>query len=235
MKPNTYKMNIIFVYLQLQATVRFCVYFYVRFRTEQAFTEWVEIGDTAFYTIYMTEIWITVGLFLFLFYENQETSEPERDELSIDEEEMNRGQTVVFKDESVVKVKNDNIKSQLIRQEDDGVSSTGTLSEAEFDQRQIDQRVERQDRMFAGDDAASDYDDGFVNIRKVDMLNRIRQGQSSEHKHIYTPMGCLNNTSAMLEKIQVSIKMRASHQLAIAKFDDSEDSSGSARRYTVNL
>lgn len=175
MKPNTYKMNIIFVYLQLQATVRFCVYFYVRFRTEQAFTEWVEIGDTAFYTIYITEIWITCGLFLFLFYENREKSEPEREELSFDEEDRNRGQTV-FVDDSVVNLKNDNIKSQLIHQEDDGRSSTGTLSEAEFDQREIDQRVERQDRMFGGDDAASDYDDGFVNIRKADMLDRIRHG-----------------------------------------------------------
>lgn len=69
MKENTFKMNIIFLYLEVQASVRLAIYFYVRFRTLQAFIDWIYISDKLYFAIYFTEIWITFGLFIFLFFE----------------------------------------------------------------------------------------------------------------------------------------------------------------------
>lgn len=74
MQENTWKMNIIFVYLQIQALVRFGIYCYVRFRTLQAFIDWIYISDKLYFAIYFTEIWITFGLFIFLFFERQSAS-----------------------------------------------------------------------------------------------------------------------------------------------------------------
>lgn len=69
MKENTFKMNIIFLYLEVQASVRLAIYFYVRFRTLKAFIDWIYISDKLFFAVYFTEIWITFGLFIFLFFE----------------------------------------------------------------------------------------------------------------------------------------------------------------------
>lgn len=62
-----YKMNIIFVYLQTQAVIRFVCYSWIRFSSQQAFTDWIPIKDEYFFIIYLTELWITIGLFAFLF------------------------------------------------------------------------------------------------------------------------------------------------------------------------
>jgi len=79
MQPNIYKMNIIFVYLQFQATVRLTVYCVVRFSNNMTMTEWVPIGDVFFIVIYVTEIWITLGLFLFLCSEHKKSGEDDSD------------------------------------------------------------------------------------------------------------------------------------------------------------
>jgi hypothetical protein len=60
-------MHIIFGYLQVAAGVRFAVYCCVRFQSIEAFTDWIAIDDVYFYLIYATELWITIGLFAFLF------------------------------------------------------------------------------------------------------------------------------------------------------------------------
>ena len=64
---ETYKMHIIFVYLQTQAVIRFVCYSWIRFSSQTAFTDWVPISDQYFFIIYLTELWITSGLFTFLF------------------------------------------------------------------------------------------------------------------------------------------------------------------------
>jgi len=66
-QPEVHKMHIIFAYLQVAAVVRIAVYCWVRFRSQKAFTEWIPIADGYFYVIYLTEVWITVGMFAFLF------------------------------------------------------------------------------------------------------------------------------------------------------------------------
>jgi hypothetical protein len=65
--PEINKMNIIFVYLQFSAVIRFVAYSWIRFSSQQAFTDWVQIKDEYFLITYMTELWITIGLFAFLF------------------------------------------------------------------------------------------------------------------------------------------------------------------------
>jgi len=65
--PEINKMNIIFVYLQFSAVIRFLAYSWIRFSSQQAFTDWVQIKDEYFLITYLTELWITSGLFAFLF------------------------------------------------------------------------------------------------------------------------------------------------------------------------
>lgn len=69
--PEIHRMNIIFLYLQVPAVVRFVCYVSIRFRSKQAFIDWVPIGNKYFYVIYFTEMWITFGLFAFLFDERK--------------------------------------------------------------------------------------------------------------------------------------------------------------------
>lgn len=60
-------MHVIFTYLQVAAVVRFGVYCWIRFSSQEAFTDWIPISDVYFYIIYCTELWITIGMFAFLF------------------------------------------------------------------------------------------------------------------------------------------------------------------------
>jgi hypothetical protein len=66
-KPQISKMNAIFVYLQGAATIRLVVYIVLRFQSQTAFTDWIAIDVKYFLIIYASELWITVGLFIFVF------------------------------------------------------------------------------------------------------------------------------------------------------------------------
>lgn len=70
LQPKTKEMNFIFAYLAVAGIVRFAVYCMIRFKNQNAFVNWEPIPEPYFVIIYLTELWISIGLFIFLFNQN---------------------------------------------------------------------------------------------------------------------------------------------------------------------
>lgn len=66
-KPKVQKMNIFFFGLHLLFIVRLGVYCAIRFRSWDAFIDWIPIEPFLLYITYATELSITIGLFVILF------------------------------------------------------------------------------------------------------------------------------------------------------------------------
>lgn len=78
-------------------------YSWIRFSSQKAFTDWVPISDGYFFIIYVTELWITSGLFTFLFLQTRKKATPE---VSHVEEgfEFHKGLTIDEREDSLVHV-----------------------------------------------------------------------------------------------------------------------------------
>ena len=79
MSPRFCRFNVQFVFLLILALSYTIVYFYIRFKSAKAFTEWNLIPPAAFYATFAIESGLTIWLFTFVFQAKQNKTSPSDD------------------------------------------------------------------------------------------------------------------------------------------------------------